>query len=75
LNPKDVDPAEEKPSPRLFDLMTMGLASALMVGGGLGIGLGIDDWLHSSPVGTLLGLAFGVVAAVGATVRQLRRYL
>ena len=46
-----------------------------MVGGGLGIGLGIDDWLHSSPVGTLLGLAFGVVAAVGATVRQLHRYL
>jgi F0F1-type ATP synthase assembly protein I len=46
-----------------------------MVGGGLGIGIGIDDWLHSSPVATFLGLALGVVAAIGATVRQARRYL
>jgi len=66
---------EEKPSPRAFDLMAMGLASALMIGGGLGIGLGIDAWLHSSPIATLIGLAFGVVAAVGSTVRQIRRYL
>jgi F0F1-type ATP synthase assembly protein I len=66
---------EEKPSPRLFDLMTMGLASALMVAGGLGIGIGIDDWLRTSPVATLAGLAFGIAAAVGATVRQVRKYL
>jgi F0F1-type ATP synthase assembly protein I len=66
---------EDKPSPRLFDLMTMGLASALMIGLGLGAGIGIDDWLHSSPVATLLGLAFGVVAAIGATVKQVRKYL
>lgn len=66
---------EEKPSPRPFDLMSMGLASAIMIGGGLGIGLGIDDWLHSSPIATLIGLAFGVVAAVGSTVRQVRRYM
>lgn len=66
---------EDKPSPRIFDLMTMGLASALMIGGGLGIGIGIDDWLHSSPIATFIGLAFGIVAAIGATVRQVRRYL
>ncbi len=66
---------EKKPSPGLFDLMAMGISSALMVGGGLGIGIGIDDWLHSSPVATFLGLALGVVAAIGATVRQARRYL
>ena len=66
---------ENKPSPRLFDLMAMGLSSALMVGGGLGVGIGIDDWLHSSPVATFLGLALGVVAAIGATVRQARRYI
>jgi F0F1-type ATP synthase assembly protein I len=72
VKPEDM---EKKPSPRLFDLMTMGIASALMVGGGLGMGLGVDDWLHSSPVATFLGLALGVVAAVGATVRQVRRYL
>jgi len=65
----------EKPQPGVFDLMTIGLASALMIGGGIGIGLAVDDWLHSSPVGVLVGLAFGIVAAVGATVRQLRRFL
>lgn len=66
---------EEKPSPRLFDLMAMGLSSALMVGAGLGIGLGIDDWLHTSPIGTIVGLAFGIVAAVGSTVYHIRRFL
>jgi F0F1-type ATP synthase assembly protein I len=66
---------EEKPSPRLFDLMAMGLSSALMIGLGLGIGVGIDDWLHTSPIATVAGLAFGVVAAVGATVHQIRRFL
>lgn len=65
----------EKPQPGVFDLMTIGLASALMIGGGIGIGLAVDDWLNCSPIGVLVGLAFGVVAAVGATVRQLRRLL
>ena len=55
--------------------MTIGLASALMIGAGLGIGLGIDAWLHSSPIATLIGLAFGIFAAVGATVRQVRKLL
>jgi F0F1-type ATP synthase assembly protein I len=66
---------EEKPPPRAFDLMAIGVASALMIGGGLGIGLAVDAWLHSSPVGTLLGLAFGIVAAVGSTVKQIRRLM
>jgi len=55
--------------------MAIGVASALMIGGGLGIGLAVDAWLHSSPVGTLLGLAFGIVAAVGSTVKQIRRLM
>jgi F0F1-type ATP synthase assembly protein I len=66
---------EEKPSPRPFDLMAMGLSSALMIGFGLGIGVGIDDWLHSSPIATLLGLAFGITAAVSSTVHQVRKFL
>ena len=65
----------DKQPPGVFDLMAMGLASALMVGGGIGIGLAVDDWLHCSPIGVLVGLAFGIVAAVGATVRQFRRFL
>jgi F0F1-type ATP synthase assembly protein I len=66
---------DEKPSPGTFDLMAMGLSSALMIGLGLGIGVGIDDWLHSSPVATILGLAFGITAAVASTVHRVRKFL
>ena len=66
---------DEKPSPRIFDLLSIGLASALMIGFGLGIGVGIDAWLNSSPVATFIGLALGITAAVGSTVRQVRRFL
>jgi F0F1-type ATP synthase assembly protein I len=55
--------------------MTIGLASALMIGLALGIGVAIDAWLHTSPIATLIGLAFGIVAAVGSTVHQLRKFL
>jgi len=55
--------------------MAIGLASALMIGGGLGIGLAVDAWLHSSPIATLVGLAVGLLAAVASTVRQIRRFL
>jgi F0F1-type ATP synthase assembly protein I len=66
---------EEKPPPRVFDLLAIGLASALMIGIALGIGVGVDAWLHSSPIATLIGLAVGILAAVGSTVRQIRRFL
>jgi F0F1-type ATP synthase assembly protein I len=66
---------EDKPPPRVFDLLAIGLASAIMIGGALGIGLAIDAWLHSSPIATLIGLTVGIVAAVGSTVRQVRRFL
>jgi len=66
---------EGKPPPRVFDLMAIGLASALMIGGGLGAGLAVDAWLHSSPIATLVGLAVGLLAAVASTVRQIRRFL
>jgi len=66
---------EENPSPRPFDLMAMGLSSALMIGLGLGIGVGIDDWLSTSPIATLVGLAFGITAAVASTVHRVRRFL
>ncbi len=66
---------EEKPSPRVFDLLSIGLASALMIGIGLGVGVGIDAWLNSSPIATFVGLVLGITAAVGSTVRQVRRFL
>ena len=66
---------DDKQPPRAFDLLAIGLASAIMIGGALGIGVAVDAWLHSSPIGALVGLAVGIVAAVGATVRQVRRLL
>ncbi|HLX88357.1 MAG TPA: AtpZ/AtpI family protein [Acidimicrobiales bacterium] len=66
---------DEKPSPGIFDLMTMGVSSAAMVGVATAIGFAIDDWLHSSPAATLAGLAFGLVAGVANMVVHIRRYL
>jgi F0F1-type ATP synthase assembly protein I len=66
---------EEKPPPRVFDLMAIGLASALMIGLALAGGLAIDAWLHSSPIATLIGLVIGIAAAVASTVRQIRKLM
>jgi hypothetical protein len=66
---------DEKPSPGIFDLLTIVLASALMIGGALAAGLAIDAWLHTGPIATMIGLAVGIVSAVGATVHQIRRFL
>jgi F0F1-type ATP synthase assembly protein I len=55
--------------------LTLGLrmAGALVVCGGLGYL--VDDWLGTSPVFVLLGVALGVAAAVGQAVITVRRYL
>lgn len=66
---------QDKPSPRVIDLLSMGLASALAVGGGVGLGFLVDEWLGSSPLLTFVGLALGVVLAVVLTVREARKYL
>ena len=66
---------DEKPSPTALDLMTIGLASALMVGIGLGLGLLVDSWANIAPFGVLGGLAVGLLCAVGATVATIRRFL
>jgi F0F1-type ATP synthase assembly protein I len=66
---------EEKPTPGAFDLMALGLTMALLIGAGLGLGLLVDDWLHSSPVATFIGLGLGVTFAVIAVVEQARKYL
>jgi len=46
-----------------------------MVAAGIGIGVALDDWWHSSPICTLVGLAFGLVAGIGNTVYKVRRFL
>ena len=66
---------DQKPSPGLFDLLTMGLAVALAVGVGLVAGLVADSWLHTGPALTFVGLAAGVVLGVSFVVSQARKHL
>jgi len=66
---------DQKPSPRLFDLLTMGLGMALCVALGLVAGLAADAWLHTGPGLTFLGLALGVGVGVAFVVSQARKYL
>ncbi len=76
-NSADGDPAPpgRNPTPSIIDFLTMGVASALCLVLGGGIGYGIDALAGTAPILTFVGLAFGVVAAVLVTVTQVRKYL
>jgi F0F1-type ATP synthase assembly protein I len=62
-------------SPSMFDLLSMGIASAVCIGLGLGAGLLLDSLLHTSPALTFVGLFLGVGAAIVLTVRQVKKSL
>jgi Putative F0F1-ATPase subunit Ca2+/Mg2+ transporter len=61
--------------PGAVDLISLGVTMAILVGGGLGLGLLVDDWLHSSPIATFVGLFLGVAFAGLALWERARRYL
>ncbi len=44
--------------------MDLGVRMALSVGIGLGAGLLLDNWLHTRPLFTLIGVALGFGAAM-----------
>jgi F0F1-type ATP synthase assembly protein I len=69
--PKD----DQQVTPGAIDLLTLGLAGALSLVAGGGIGYLVDGWVGTSPVFTLVGLAFGVVVAVLMTINRVRKYL
>jgi F0F1-type ATP synthase assembly protein I len=71
----DSKPPGRNPAPSIIDFLTMGVASALCLVLGGGIGYGIDTLAGTSPILTFVGLAFGVVAAVLVTITQVRKYL
>ena len=71
----DSTPPGRNPTPSIIDFLTMGVASALCLVLGGGIGYGIDALAGTSPILTFVGLAFGVVAAVLVTITQVRKYL
>ncbi len=58
-----------------MDLVALGLTMGILVGGGLGLGLLVDDWLNSSPIATFVGLTLGVAFAGLALWERARRYL
>ena len=69
-------PAEpSKPSPSVGDLAGLGLFLAVIVALPLVGGLFIDQAVHTSPLGLLVGLLLGIGAAVMVLWAQLRRYL
>ncbi|HWE68251.1 MAG TPA: AtpZ/AtpI family protein [Acidimicrobiales bacterium] len=53
----------------------MGLSAAVCVGIGVGLGVWGDSIWHTAPLCLMIGLALGLVAAVGLVVTQIRAYL
>ncbi len=61
--------------PGAIELLTLGIAAAVTLAAGGGLGYLIDGWAGTSPIFTLVGLAGGIVAAVLLTVTRVRKYL
>jgi F0F1-type ATP synthase assembly protein I len=61
------------PGPVAFAAMGTTLASCLAVG--VLLGLYIDHLWNLAPVGLLIGIVLGAVAAVASVVKLVRRYL
>lgn len=76
-------PGEEEPTPERPPLLgegavaflTLGVAWAVALAAGWGLGFLIDRWAGTSPIFALVGLACGVVLAVLMTVVRVRKYL
>ena len=51
--------------------LSIGLTMAVLVGAGLLV----DNWLHCSPIGLLVGLALGLLMAVVLTVGTVKKYM
>jgi hypothetical protein len=66
---------DEKPTPGLFDLLTMGVGMGVAVAIGLVAGLLADALLHTGPGLTFLGLALGVAGGVAFVVTRARKFL
>jgi len=68
-------PSEPKLEPGAVAFLTMGVAAALCVVIGGGLGYVIDRGAGTSPLFTLIGLGFGLVTAVVMAVARIREYL
>ncbi len=77
-DPADRPSTPERPpplGPGAVAFLTLGVAWAVALVAGWGIGYLLDRWTGTSPVFSLIGLALGLVVAVLMTVVRVRRYL
>lgn len=59
----------------LAQFATLGVSIAGTVSAGIVLGLVIDHFAHSAPIGLFAGLALGSVGAVSAVVTLIRRWM
>jgi len=69
------EPEPLKPLPGALAFVGLGTTVAGCVAVGVGAGIALDAWLHTSPVLLIVGLLLGVAAAVASVRAQVRRYL
>lgn len=61
--------------PSGFDLLSIGVMNALLVGGGTIVGWLADERLGTGPLWVMIGLLAGIVAGLLASAHQIRKYL
>jgi F0F1-type ATP synthase assembly protein I len=62
-------------APSWSDLLGIGVASALIMAAGFGLGWWLDGLLHTSPALVLVGILLGIVGAATYTVIEIRKFL
>ena len=65
--------AQEAPS--WSDLLTIGVASAVLLAAGFGLGWWIDGLADTSPIFVLIGIFAGIAAAGTYTWAEIRKFL
>ena len=68
-------PTSSPSSPSGNELAGLALFLAAVVVLPLILGLRLDAWLNSSPLGIILGLVLGIVAALAVVYVRFKRYL
>lgn len=74
-NGPEQDKQKLKDIPGLAGFAGLGLSIALCEGAGVLLGLGLDRWWHAAPVGLVVGIVLGTVAAVASVTKLVHRYL
>lgn len=64
----------DREPPGLWQFVRMGTTMAVLVAGGLAIGLFIDSRAHALPVFTMTGLAVGIIATCWYGYAKFRRF-